>query len=331
VLMRADDIAGEAREDLELTLVCCCDQEFAMPLAVLLCSASTNVSAPWRVRVCVIDGGIAPPTLDHLARTIDRLGNARLEIFKPDRDLQNDLRLDGRLDSSCYLRLLMGMVLPANIQKVIYLDCDMIVESDLAQLWRQSLGGAAVLAVRDFGYPTLRQGLPHTVDLLGCDGTDPYFNSGLMVVDLKRWREQRIGERVVEYTRRFFETVRFGDQDGLNAVLWNQWKAIDLAWNVQVGALTYLRTAGPWEDSEELVIRGDELLAHPRILHFVGGHKPWHGGRYKPVRGRFLRYLHQSRWFGPLGIARFHATWFAKTSQMAVSRLYQYLNPAAGN
>jgi lipopolysaccharide biosynthesis glycosyltransferase len=331
MLMPAGDGKLQSRDDPELTLVCCSDQEFAMPLAVLLCSAAANVTAPWRVRVCIIDGGIAPPTLEHLTRTVERLANARVEVFKPDADMRRDLRIDQRPFSSCYLRLLMGSLLPEDIEKVIYLDCDMIVESDLAQLWRQNLEGEVLLAVRDFGYPTLKRGLPDTVDTLGCDGDEPYFNSGLMVVDLKRWREQRITQRVLEYTRRFGDTVRFGDQDGLNAVLWDQWRPVDLAWNVQVGALTYLRTVRPWEDSEELILRGDELLAHPRILHFVGGHKPWHGGRYKPVRGRFLRYLHQSRWFGPLGIAGFHAAWLAKTSHMAVNRFYQYLNPAAKN
>jgi lipopolysaccharide biosynthesis glycosyltransferase len=330
-MMFRDEVKIDAGNELELTLVCCSDQEFAMPLAVLLCSAAANISPPWRVRMCVIDGGIAPATLDHLARTADRIGNARLEIFKPDPDSQHDLRIDGPANQSCYLRLLMGTVLPPDIEKVIYLDCDMIVESDLTQLWRQNLGNSILLAVRDFGYPTLKQGLPDTVDVLGCNADSPYFNSGLMVVNLKRWREERVAQRVLEYTRRHIDTVRFDDQDGLNAVLWNRWKPIDVAWNVQVGALTYLRTVAPWEDSDELVVRGDELLAHPRILHFIGRHKPWHGGRYRPVRGRFLRYLRQSRWFGPLGIARFHAAWFAKTSQMAMSRLCQNLTRTARN
>src|SRR5580704_11644404 len=168
-MMLRDNTMTESARDLELTLVCCSDQEFAMPLAVLLCSAAANISPPWRVRMCVIDGGIAPSTLEHLARTADRLGNARLEIFKPDPDSQHDLGIDNRLNQSCYLRLLMGEVLPPDIQKVIYLDCDMIVESDLAQLWRQNIGNAVLLAVRDFGYPTLKQGLPDTADLMGCD------------------------------------------------------------------------------------------------------------------------------------------------------------------
>jgi lipopolysaccharide biosynthesis glycosyltransferase len=330
-MILANDIKVPTGNDLELTLVCCTDQQFAMPLAVLLCSAAANVSPPWRIRMCVIDGGMDPATLEHLIKTVRRLENARLEIFPADLDAWDDLRFGSHLNRSCYLRLLIGAVLPADIGKVIYLDCDMIVESDLAQLWRQPLDGAIILAVRDFGYPTLGQGLPETADVLGIDSDAPYFNSGLMVVDLRRWREECISERVVEYARQFNDTIRLGDQDGLNAVLWNQWKPIDLAWNVQVGALTYLLKVEPWKDSEELLLRGDELLAHPRILHFVSGHKPWHGGRYKPVRGRFLRYLHQSHWFGPLGIVRFHAVWFVKTSQMAMSRLYRSLAPAARN
>jgi lipopolysaccharide biosynthesis glycosyltransferase len=330
-MIAQNDVEIEAANDLELTIVCCSDQKFAMPLAVMLCSAAANVSPPWRIRMCVIDGGMTPSTLEHLRKTIGRLGNARLEIFRADPDANDDLQADGHLSRSCYLRLLIGSALPAEIEKVIYLDCDMVVESDLAQLWRQKFAGYILMAVRDFGYPTVKQGLPKTHRLLNIGGDVPYFNSGLMVIDLKRWRDEHIAERVLEYTRRFADTIHLGDQDGLNAVLWDQWKPIDLAWNVQVGALTYLLTVPPWEDSEELLVRGDELLAHPRILHFVSGHKPWHGGRYKPVRGRFIRYLHQSRWFSLLGIARFHVIWFVKTSQMAMARVFENLSAAARN
>jgi len=328
-MISTNDVELEAGDDLELTLVCCSDQKFAMPLAVMLCSAAANVSPPWRIRMCVIDGGMTPDTLEHLERTARRFGNARLEIFQANLDAYDDLRIDDRLSRSCYLRLLIDTALPAEIEKVIYLDCDMVVESDLGQLWQQPFDGATIMAVRDFGYPTMKKGLPKTQRLLNIDGDAPYFNSGLMVIDLNRWREERVAERVLEYTRQFADTIFLGDQDGLNAVLWDQWKPLDLAWNVQVGALNYLLRVPAWEDSEELLIRGDELLANPRILHFVSGHKPWHGGRYKPVRGRFIRYLHQSHWFGLLGIARFHVVWFVRTTQMAVARFFQNLSEAA--
>jgi lipopolysaccharide biosynthesis glycosyltransferase len=330
-MMLKSEVEIKAGDDLELTLVCCSDQNFAMPMAVLLCSVAANISPPWRIRMCVIDGGMDPATLEHLRKTVGRFGNARLEIFQGDLQVGGNLTIDDCVNQSCYLRLLIGNVLPPDIEKVIYLDCDMIVESDLSQLWRQKFGGAVVMAVRDFGYPTLKRGLPQTAHVLDIDGDAPYFNSGVMVVDLKRWREEQVAEHVFDYTRRFGDTVHLGDQDGLNAVLWNRWKPIDLAWNVQVGALNYLLSLQPLEDSKELLVRGDELLAHPRILHFVSNHKPWHGGRYKPVRGRFIHYLHQSRWFGYWGIARFHAVWFVRTCEMALARVLENFVGAAKN
>ena len=74
----ANHIETEAGGDLELTLVCCSDQKFAMPLAVLLCSAAANISPPWRIRMCVIDGGMTPATIEHLRKTASRLANAQL-------------------------------------------------------------------------------------------------------------------------------------------------------------------------------------------------------------------------------------------------------------
>jgi lipopolysaccharide biosynthesis glycosyltransferase len=309
----------------EIALVCCGDERYAMPMAAMLCSASLNLSPTYRLRAFVIDGGISNQSRLRFDRKIATLENVELEWRKIDATALQNLPTSRHLLSSVYLRLLMGEVLPPDLSRVIYLDVDLIVESDLAELWREPLGDRIILAVRNYSRSQMRPYLP-------LPGVPPeqrrlgrYFNSGVMLVNLSQWREENIGASVLDYIRKHPGAIRFGDQDGLNAVLFRRWGELDVSWNVQVDKLLHPEQLGEGEMYDEIRQRRRELLNTPRICHFVGGQKPWHSGRMRPVRSQFLRYLHASHWYNPLGLAGFHLRWFFSTGKLASRMAFQKL------
>lgn len=288
-----------------------------MPMATMLYSASRNLSRSWRLRAYVIDGGISGRSRRRFDRKIATLNNIDLEWRKVDASRLQDLPTARHLLSSVYLRLLMGEELPRQLERVIYLDVDLLVEADLAELWREDFGDSIVLAVRNYSRSVMRPHLP-------LPGVDPsqrrlgrYFNSGVMVVNLNRWRQERIGQAVIDYIRRHPSAIRYGDQDGLNAVLFRRWGELDVSWNAQVDKLLHLEQLGEGEMYDEIRRRRDELLYAPRVRHFVGGKKPWHAGRFRPARRQFLRYLHASGWHEPLSLAAFHLRWLFSTAELA--------------
>ncbi|HEX4056548.1 MAG TPA: glycosyltransferase family 8 protein [Tepidisphaeraceae bacterium] len=311
----------------EIALLCCGDDGYAMPLAVMLYSASVNLPPPWRLRVFLMDGGITPESRRLLEKKIAGFGNVDLEWRRISLDAFQELPILKRLNSTIYIRLLMDDVLPADLHRIIYLDGDLLVEGDLSQLWQEDFAGATVLAVRDYGSSVIRPELP----LPGVDDSQrkdaPYFNSGVLMIDRSRWRADRVGQAVLDYVRQFKPLVRFPDQDGLNAVLLGKWRQLDLSWNAQVDNLICPEQLGNNSTDNEIRRRRDELLFHPRIQHYAGRKKPWNAGRFKPVRKRFIHYLHASRWLGPLDLAAFHIRWAYSTVRLALKVFGQKFTP----
>jgi len=302
----------------EIALLCCGDDTYAMPLAVMLYSASANLPPPWRLRVYLMDGGITPKSRRRLEEKIAGYGNIDLEWREVSLDAFSHLPVLRRINATMYIRLLMENVLPPDLQRIIYLDGDLIVDGDLSEMWKQDFQGAAVMAVCDYGSCIIRPELP----LPGIDESQrknaPYFNSGVLLIDLNRWRNDRVGPAVMDYVSQFKPLVKFPDQDGLNAVLFGKWRSLDLSWNAQVDNLIRPDNLGTTEADAEIRRRCRELLYQPRIQHYAGRKKPWNAGRFKPVRKQFLRYLHASGWYSRPKLVRFHLRWAWSTVRLAL-------------
>jgi lipopolysaccharide biosynthesis glycosyltransferase len=101
---------------------------------------------------------------------------------------------------------------------------------------------------------------------------------------------------------------------------------LDLTWNAQVDNLIHPEQMGNSQTDAEILQRRDELLYHPRVRHYAGVKKPWNPGRFRPVRKRFVHYLHASRWHDPLELMGFHIRWAWSTAGLGLHVLRQKLN-----
>jgi lipopolysaccharide biosynthesis glycosyltransferase len=173
-----------------------------------------------------------------------------------------------------YDKLLAAALLPDTVTKVLWLDCDLLVLANAAQLWDSGFGDHCALAVQDSVVPCVssRFGVSGYRER-GLDPVAKYFNAGVVLIDLVRWREEDVSGQALAYVRSYRKRVWFMDQEALNAVLCGHWGELDARWNRNVGMAT---------------VRGADDDAW--ILHFSGNLKPW---RYRG-RGRYhaLYYLH---------------------------------------
>ena len=122
----------------------------------------------------------------------------------------------GGFDISVMLRLFMGDMLPESVERVLYLDCDTVVLQSLKHLWKEELEGKIVGAVME---PTIYQAVKESIDL-GED--DPYYNSGVLLVDLKQWREQEIQKKLLGFWKSKGGKLFASDQDVINGTLKGQ-------------------------------------------------------------------------------------------------------------
>jgi lipopolysaccharide biosynthesis glycosyltransferase len=202
-----------------------------------------------------------------LERQVD--GRARLRLLSTGDEFRA-LPLSCRptlhyITAATYLRLLLPELVPAGLDRMLYLDSDVLVVGDLAPLWKVDLGDAPFAAVRDAFTQALgdRDGIPGAGT--GHDAAAPYFNAGVLLMHLPVWRRLRVTERCRSYLDEYADRLRLADQDALNLVGYGRWRQLPSAWNIMLYLSSLPEDPVPAQDV--------------RILHFVGPGKPWLGER----------------------------------------------------
>lgn len=297
-----------------LALLAGADDGYAMPLAVSLFSALDTLKPGREVNVYIVDGGFSALNRQRIESVLRRPKvKLRLEWLYPDPASVQTLPepMKDHISVATYYRLLAPYLIAD--AKVIYLDSDLIVTRDLDELWQTNLKGHAVAASLNVGIPTRGQEIPYWQEQ-GLQPDLPYFNAGVLLMNLEKWREHNLTEAVLENIRKYEGSYEFADQDGLNAVLQTDWVELHRRWNAQVS-----------NDSFELTSLNPNEVG---IVHYTGAFKPWQWlafGQRMPYYAKFFRALERSGWFSPLDYLRFrlsHA--FISTSSIpkrAISKL----------
>jgi lipopolysaccharide biosynthesis glycosyltransferase len=283
------------------------DDKPAVLLAVALYSALRHLSADLQPRIFIIDGGISAENRQRLAAVAARISpQANLSFVRPEPELLAPLAMQTTGEPLAYfLDLFLGDVLAKDLSRVIYLDCDLLVRHDLSILWQIDLEGRMLGAVRSLGIPMVASpgGVTNYAEF-GLPGDAPYFNSGVMVIDLDRWRRERTRSRVVEALLKSQEQRRdikrhlaatVADQFALNAVLATDWVELDPRWNVEAIIVNGLA----WQTAESrahLHCLREQLLYGAWIYHFTGP-KPDRLDCALPAKILWYRYLAESGWF----------------------------------
>jgi lipopolysaccharide biosynthesis glycosyltransferase len=296
-------------------IVCGADENYAMPLAVTLHSALVNLNEKGPVTLYIVDGGIRDESRHRIERVVDATPpSVDLRWTAIDTETVSDLPTRGWINTTAYLRLFIPKIVPDEAKRALYLDSDLQVEASLARLWAQDLNNHALAAVQAYGTPYVssRRGI-EKYENLGYAPKTPYFNSGILLINLDRWRRDAIAERVLQYVREYRQHLHALDQEGLNAVLADDWKPLNLKWNV----MSHLVNFEDWPDTpfkDRVRPQKDELINDPYIYHFAGGSKPWQIACNHPAQLQWIDYLRESGWFSPSERIRWLGDWFLRYS-----------------
>jgi len=296
----------ESLGDEPIRLVLGADSSYVLPLAVTVRSALEVTKRP--LEILVLDGGL---TAQDRQRLLESWPAARLQVhWLAVQDQLDELPVWGRMKRVTYFRLLMSSTVPQHWTRAIWLDCDVVLCKDLADLWDLDISGLPVLAARDLVVPCIgsRYGVSPWKEL-GLDPRAPHFNAGVMMVNLELWRREQVEERAMEYLHRYGHRVCFFDQEALNAVLVNRWGALDPGWN-HIASMA----GQPFLDASHLapdVYR--RVVDAPYLVHYSGYFKPWkYRGTTKTCE----------LWYRSLDLTSFAGWRPATTSRTVALRLY---------
>jgi lipopolysaccharide biosynthesis glycosyltransferase len=300
-----------------LTLALCANDKYAMPLAVTLYSALANLPSGTPVTIYVVENGITPSNKDKIAKVLARTATVPIiHYLSPEAETFANLST-GTYSVEAMFRLALPTLLPPGVERIIFLDCDLIIERSLLPLWGMSVSGTAALACRDYGlgFASSPIGPASCYRELGLVDDMPCLNSGLMVINVDFWRNHDVPGQVIDYTRRFAGRVLFADQDGINAVLAGDWRSLDPLWNVQISAVRAFDTWPASAHKEGMRPLIDSLIPNAHVLHYTGGRKPWDSGLFNPARGRFEHYLKASGWFSAPEYMEYRRRWLMSSLQ----------------
>lgn len=166
------------------------------------------------------------------------------------------LPYDKRLTNIVYARLLFDELLPPEVERLIYLDSDMMMLAPIEKLWTTDLKGKSLGAVPERWGAFIATGRDFRNNRDLFDPADPYFNAGLLLIDMEKWRAARVADTIVDFTKKGIMDRIYYDQDFLNILFRDDFYPLDAKWNV----------IGPDFAHEGLEVYN---------LHYVGRSKPW--------------------------------------------------------
>lgn len=184
----------------------------------------------------------------------------------------------GHFSKETYYRLVLQDLIP-DIDKILYLDSDIIVKSDVAELFDTDVDGKLVGASSDpdtaglyNGYMPRKKEYMDTVLKL----KDPYsyFQAGVLLMNLAEFRKRYTTKQILDYsTSAEFQLL---DQDILNHLCEGSIKYIDMAWNYMVDFAGIRKSQIIAKAPLHLIDMYDAAGKNPRIIHYAGPEKPWH-------------------------------------------------------
>jgi lipopolysaccharide biosynthesis glycosyltransferase len=292
-----------------LALLAGADDSYAMPLAISLFSALDSLEPGQRVNVYIVNGGISKNNRERIEDVLFRLPvELTLEWCQPDSDVIDTLpEPSGHISLATYYRLLAPSLVRE--RRVIYLDSDLIVCSDLSKVWDTNLEGQAVAACPNVGIPSCLGEMSSWREQ-GLNPRDPYFNAGVLLMDLDKWREDNVAQSVLANITNYEGVYEFADQDGLNAVLSDNWLELNKEWNAQISNDAFDLTTTP--------------VSEVGIIHYTGAFKPWQWqayGKRLPYYEQFFRVLERSGWYTPLEYFGFRVNHMLTSTKALPKRL----------
>lgn len=194
---------------------------------------------------------------------------------------------DAYINISTYFRLAMPSLLP-DIKKVLYLDCDVIVNKSLKDLWDVDISGYACAGVIDRINDSIR-----LYNRLHYPMSDGYVNAGVLLINLERWRQDNIFEKSISIARKESDKLKNHDQDLINKIYHGQIKMLPFKYNL----LEYYLYTEDWlymnrKYYPEII----EACKSPAIIHFCMPQKPWHYECINPYKELYYKYRAMTPW-----------------------------------
>lgn len=254
------------------------DNNYVQHLCVAIVSILKNAGKDDDFCFFIFDGGINSDNKNNILK-LKIIKNFNIEYINIDASVFENLpNFSNYISNATYFRFKIASLLP-NIDKIIYMDCDIVVLGSLKELFDEDIEGYHIAGVEDIGYYLHRRVLKREIESF-------YINAGIIVMNLKKWRQDDIEEKLLSFSSASKEKLVHADQDIINKVLNKTCKPLELKWNVQDSFYRVIN----YMEKHPLVKNIKNAWKNPFIIHYTGEKKPWNHP-YMPYGTYYIKYL----------------------------------------
>lgn len=278
-------------KDNKINLVLASDDNYAQHAAITLMSAYEKCDKSYCIASYILDGGISEEKKVIINKSLS-IYNGTVEFIPVDTTRFENSYISFQYTPAIYYRLDLPNVLANDVKKCLYVDCDLLFMDDISKLWNTDLQGMPIGAIEDIGLTTSKKGRQEKLKSIGLKEDMCYFNSGVVLMDLQQWRERGFSKIALDLA--FHKKFISHDQDILNLIFLNNWKQIDLRWNV-IPPIFYLYPKLLFSGSErKRTIKAKNSIG---ILHYAGRYKPWEFSKNKIFNYYYYELLAKSAFY----------------------------------
>lgn len=282
---------NEIRNMNPINIVCATDNKYVPYCGVMLTSLFEN-NKEREVNVYImIDKPLSMKGTEQLSRLEKQYGQ-HIHYCMVDSSFFDKYPIRGEdkkhLSIVTYYRLFAEELLPKEVKQVLYLDCDIIVDSAIGELFDMDWTDIAIGTV-----PDMCTEWDDYYNRLGYDKSMGYFNAGVALMNLEYWRKHHMAKQCFEYLVNNYEKLDNNDQDVLNVVMKDLKRNLPVTYNYQIQLrMPYFYNTFSKEMQEDV-----RNTTSPKIIHYAAELKPWMAYYYSyPFYSTWQKYKRLSPW-----------------------------------
>lgn len=210
--------------------------------------------------------------------------NTKISIYIIDADNLSSMPTTKNWSSAIYFRFIIAEFFKNSIDKILYLDADIICNNSIDELIKLNINNHIVAAVTERN----KDWWLNRAEKLACEAISAgYFNTGVLYINLKSWAEQDITAKSLNLLRdnEIQKKLSYPDQDVLNILLVNNVLFLDIKYNTQYSLNYELKKSSFFPVNKETI-----------FIHYIGPTKPWHEWADYPTAQAFIDARNASPW-----------------------------------
>lgn len=253
--------------------------DYFIPYATMTIeSILKNASKQNKYQITFLYSNISKESKEMLKKIVSEYDNANITFFCIDRIIENyDFKANNHVSVETFYRLFVQKIFH-KFNKILYVDCDMIVKDDVSKLFDIDMKDYCLAAVKDCDWISQYNGAVKAVkkyadNILKIKDPYEYFQAGILLFNLDKMNEFIDCDEILEFaaSREFM----YVDQDVLNSIFQGHVKFLDFSWNV-MSACDGSRTSNIKKYAPVSIAKQYfESRKNPKVIHYAGYIKPW--------------------------------------------------------